>query len=96
MVNTKSCCLPLVAALLVACDRTPESGQSDDLGAKARAIAESAIIVDTHIDVPMKLLRTGADVSVPAEGFDFDYPRAMAGGVRGTVMTTEMEPLPAD
>ena len=85
--NLKSCSLLLATALLVACDPAAESDRSDDLGAQALAIAESTIIVDTHIDVPMKLLRTGADVSEPTDGFDFDYPRAVAGGLNAPFMS---------
>ena len=90
--NLKSCLLLLAAALLFACDRAADSDRPDDLGARALAIAESAIIVDTHIDVPMKLLRTGADVSGPASGFDFDYPRAVAGGLNAPFMSIYTDP----
>mgnify|MGYP001811986665 FL=1 len=85
--NIRCCCLALAATLLVACEPAANSVQSSDLSARARAIADSAIIVDTHIDVPMKLLRSGADVSEPAEGFDFDYPRAVMGGLNAPFMS---------
>ena len=85
--HLRSWSLLLAALLLVACDRAADPDRLDDLRAKAQAIAESAIIVDTHIDVPMKLLRTGADVSAPADGFDFDYPRAVAGGLNAPFMS---------
>jgi membrane dipeptidase len=77
----------LCLALLFASQPPAIAGDADDHAARARAIAESAIIIDTHIDVPMKLLRTGADVSRPAEGFDFDYPRARAGGLNVPFMS---------
>ena len=37
--------------------------------------------MDTHIDVPYRLQNTPDDVSVRTEGGDFDYPRAVAGGL---------------
>jgi membrane dipeptidase len=79
--------LLLCIALLAACQSGQPTRESQDAATRARAIAESAIIVDTHIDAPMKLVWTGADVSGPAEGFDFDYPRAREGGLNAAFMS---------
>ena len=79
--------LILTLAALSACQPATESDEPVDLGAKARTIAADTIIVDTHIDVPMKLLPTGRDVSQRADGFDFDYPRAVAGGLNAPFMS---------
>jgi membrane dipeptidase len=92
----------LCTALLAACgpseDTTapaPQPGaqpQADEpapieASAKARDIAMSSIIVDTHIDVPYRLDEEWADVSEATEGGDFDYPRAVAGGLNAPFMS---------
>jgi membrane dipeptidase len=57
---------------------------SDDL---AQQIAESSIIVDTHIDVPYRLNGAPADVSRATENGDFDHPRALSGGLNAAFMS---------
>lgn len=52
-----------------------------------REIAHSSIIVDTHIDVPYRLEEEWADVSQATEGGDFDYPRAVSGGLNAPFMS---------
>ena len=47
----------------------------------AQQLAERYLIVDTHIDVPYRLHRKADDVSQATETGDFDYPRALAGGL---------------
>jgi membrane dipeptidase len=49
--------------------------------AQAEALAQSALIADTHIDVPIRLHEAWSDVSQATEVGDFDYPRAMEGGL---------------
>ena len=58
-----------------------------DLAAKANEIAQNSIIIDTHIDVPYRLHAEWEDVSVATEGGDFDYPRAVAGGLNAPFMS---------
>jgi membrane dipeptidase len=69
--------LPLLAALQTAVAQQPET----DLAASARMLAQRALIVDTHIDVPYRLQEAWVDVSRTAEGRDFDYERARLGGL---------------
>ena len=47
----------------------------------ARALAQDAVIVDTHIDAPGILSETWADLGVAAPDREFDYPRAREGGL---------------
>ncbi len=47
----------------------------------ASALAEDAIIVDTHIDAPTALLKQWADLGVLQPDREFDYPRAREGGL---------------
>jgi membrane dipeptidase len=39
------------------------------------------MIVDTHIDAPFRLTESHADLGLPAPDRDFDWPRAVAGGL---------------
>jgi membrane dipeptidase len=58
-----------------------------DLAALANEIAQNSIIIDTHIDVPYRIVDAWEDVSVATEGGDFDYPRAVAGGLNAPFMS---------
>ena len=58
-----------------------------DLAARANEIAQDTIIIDTHIDVPYRIVDEWEDVSVATEGGDFDYPRAVAGGLNAPFMS---------
>lgn len=52
-----------------------------DLAATARDIAQRALLVDTHVDMPYRLQEGWADVTVSVPDRDFDYPRARQGGL---------------
>ncbi len=73
----------LCTVLIAACSRT----ETADTGAEALRIAKQSIIVDTHIDVPYRLEKKPDDVSVATESGDFDYPRAIAGGLNAPFMS---------
>jgi membrane dipeptidase len=81
----KSSALVLTLALLAGCGA--DTPPPVDLAAEARRIATESIIVDTHIDVPYRIIESGEDVSQPTEGGDFDYPRARAGGLNAAFMS---------
>lgn len=51
------------------------------LRAKAEKMAQKFLIVDTHIDVPYRLLRKMDDISVRTADGEFDYVRARLGGL---------------
>jgi len=53
----------------------------------AQEIAKKYIIADTHIDVPYRLEEKFEDVSHGTHGGDFDYPRAVAGGLDAAFMS---------
>lgn len=57
------------------------SAEETDLAATAGALAQRAMIVDTHIDVPYRLFKDWADVTQSTQDGDFDYPRARSGGL---------------
>jgi len=53
----------------------------------ASTIARTSIIVDTHIDVPYRLESSMVDISKATDGGDFDYPRAVSGGLNAAFMS---------
>ena len=78
------------AALAAACGQSQEpqaAAGANDIEDRARDIALSSIIVDTHIDVPYRLEEDWADVSQATAGGDFDYPRAVKGGLNVAFMS---------
>ncbi len=54
---------------------------------EAERIAKNSIIIDTHIDVPYRIVDQWEDVSNTTNGGDFDYPRAVAGGLNAPFMS---------
>jgi len=66
----------LLVILLVACASHPV-----DVHQRALEIARDAVIVDTHIDVPIRVEMSGEDVTQATAEGNFDYPRALAGGL---------------
>ena len=58
-----------------------ERTSDDQIKDHAEQLAQTLIIVDTHIDVPYRLIKNWEDVSVRTKKGDFDYPRARAGGL---------------
>jgi membrane dipeptidase len=81
----KSSALAVALALLTACGG--DARQPVDLAAEAKRIANESIIVDTHIDVPYRLIESSEDVSQATESGDFDYPRAREGGLNAAFMS---------
>jgi membrane dipeptidase len=63
-----------------------------DYAAEARRIAETSIIVDTHIDLPLRLHSESEDVTQATASGDFDYPRAVAGGLNAPFMSIYTDP----
>ncbi|MCJ9427676.1 dipeptidase [Kordiimonas marina] len=54
---------------------------------KAEQIAHDDLIVDTHIDVPYRLAAKWEDVASATETGNFDYPRAVKGGLNAPFMS---------
>ena len=90
---TKTISRALILALVLgACDSGPDpAGDSatstPGYAAEAQRIAASSIIVDTHIDVPYRLKGRPADVTQRTGTGDFDYPRAVQGGLNAPFMS---------
>ncbi|MBV1877362.1 MAG: dipeptidase [Pseudomonadales bacterium] len=64
-------------------------------GPSGRILAEKYLLVDTHIDVPFRIRRTPEDISKSTEFGQFDYPRAVAGGLNAPFMSIYI-PVSAD
>ncbi len=60
--------------------------------AAARALAQDAVIVDTHIDTPSILLEHWADLDVAQNDREFDYVKARAGGLDVAFMSIYTSP----
>ncbi len=74
--------------LLTACGPAQQADtSSEELAAQAMKIAKNSIIVDTHIDVPYRMHNAWEDVSEATDKGDFDYPRAIAGGLNAPFMS---------
>jgi len=87
-VKTNSIATTCAALLLAACGQTGQTPlETPDLAVEAERIARSSIIIDTHIDVPYRLEDKPDDVSQATESGDFDYPRAVAGGLNAAFMS---------
>lgn len=67
---------------LVAAVTVSGPAQTDEtLRVRAQELAQTILIVDTHIDVPYRLHHAMEDISARTEGGEFDYPRAREGGL---------------
>jgi membrane dipeptidase len=85
----------VLAVTLLACqaggpageDEQPAAESAEDLQARAETLAHELLIVDTHVDVPYRLEEEWEDVSQRTENGDFDYPRAVAGGLDAPFMS---------
>ena len=53
----------------------------------AAEIAQNTIIIDTHVDVPYRLEEEFEDISHATDKGDFDYPRAVSGGLNAPFMS---------
>lgn len=75
---------------LTACSSVPFMGEDapePDYAAKAETISKKYIIADLHIDVPHRLHDSNEDISEATDGGDFDYPRAVKGGLDAPFMS---------
>ncbi|HET6565760.1 MAG TPA: membrane dipeptidase [Xanthomonadales bacterium] len=70
-----SCLSAVASSQPAAGEPTPEQF------AHARELAQSAMIIDTHVDVPYRLKEEWEDVTQSTAKGNFDYPRARQGGL---------------
>ncbi len=77
----------LSVILLLMLQGSKFKGNDDGLKQKATELAHKFIIVDTHIDVPERLHEEWEDISQRTEKGNFDYPRAIKGGLNAAFMS---------
>jgi membrane dipeptidase len=70
--------------ILPACSKTEKNDA--ELLEEAKHLAQSTIIVDTHIDVPYRVFGKNEDISQITKG-NFDYPKAIQGGLNTAFMS---------
>lgn len=68
------------------------SAHADEPLSSAQRFAHEAIVVDTHIDAPSKLLEGWRDLGVETRDREFDYPRARQGGLDVAFMSVYTSP----
>ncbi len=73
--------------LLVTSNPLMASDAAIQAGEHAKQIAKQALLIDTHIDVPYRIAEKWDDVSQATDGGDFDYPRAVKGGLNAPFMS---------
>lgn len=77
----------VVASLVTACGQGGDGSTTTDPAERASELAQTSIIIDGHIDVPYRLEAAWVDVSEATADGDFDYPRAIAGGLNAPFMS---------
>ncbi len=77
--------IPIILAVLASCGSDLEPPTAAAL--TGQQLADKYLIVDTHIDVPFRLHRQPQDVGAATDSGEFDYPRAVAGGLNAAFMS---------
>ena len=73
------------AALVGSCSSSAQ--KKDQEKPTGKELAQKFIIVDGHVDVPYRLKSEWEDISKEAPGGNFDYPRAVEGGLNAPFMS---------
>lgn len=84
------CRLHLVASVAILMATCSSSGKNQipvDLVSQTQDLARLSIIVDGHIDLPSRLNKEWNDISISTEDGDFDYLRAVNGGLNAPFMS---------
>lgn len=76
-----------ISGLLLACSSQYQTPAQETTQQQAQRIAQQNIIIDTHIDVPYRLHKRWEDVSQATTHGEFDYPRAIQGGLNAPFMS---------
>ncbi|MHC4243883.1 MAG: dipeptidase [Planctomycetota bacterium] len=82
----------VMAVLIIGCQQQATALTDADLKIKANEIAQKYMIVDTHQDVPYRLVKKMEDISQRTEKGEFDYPRARQGGLDVVFMAVYVPP----
>ncbi len=78
-------CMAMIALAACGGSEDPETMPTErsevDMDPKAVELAQRFLLIDTHIDVPYRLNDHPEDIGERTESGDFDFPRAIAGGL---------------
>ncbi|KDC50505.1 dipeptidase [Pseudoalteromonas fuliginea] len=77
----------LVVAISLALTSQAQAEQTITASDKAIKLAKDTILIDTHIDVPYRIHKSWVDVTKATTDGDFDYPRAVKGGLNAPFMS---------
>ncbi|MBH0035808.1 dipeptidase [Pseudoalteromonas sp. NZS71_1] len=77
----------LVVAISLALTSQAQAEQTITASDKAIKLAKGTILIDTHIDVPYRIHESWVDVTKATTDGDFDYPRAVKGGLNAPFMS---------
>jgi len=77
----------MTAVWTIGCQHQAGDAQNMELVRKANELAQNHLIIDTHQDVPWRVMKNkDQDISERTETGDFDYPRARTGGLDAAFM----------
>ena len=83
-----ACCTGLCLAACAQLTATAPAGSAaGSAPARGSGVDADVLIVDTHIDVPFRLHRRPADLTLDNETGEFDYPKARSGGLDAAFMS---------
>ncbi|MBJ88580.1 MAG: peptidase M19 [Woeseia sp.] len=85
--NTRSFAAIIGTLCLAGCEPSKVPVEPQDYKSIAQKLSQNSIIIDTHIDVPYRIIDQWEDVSKATETGDFDYPRAVTGGLNAPFMS---------
>ena len=81
-----------MAGLIIGCQQQTKALTDAEMKIKANELAQKYMIVDTHQDVPYRLIKKMEDISKRTEEGEFDYPRARQGGLDVVFMAVYVPP----
>ncbi len=71
---------------LISCQHGKSGENEEALMKKARKLSQKILVMDSHIDMPYRLMHHNEDLSVRTRDGHFDYPRAREGGLDAAFM----------
>ena len=82
----------IMEVLIIGCQEQAPTLTDTEMKKKANELAQKYMIVDTHQDVPYRLMKKMEDISQRTENGEFDYPRGRQGGLDVVFMAVYVPP----
>jgi len=83
--------IPFIILLIFISNLAAREGD-EQLKKKANKLAKEILIIDSHIDLPLYLMRKDFNVTLESNDGEFDLPRANKGGLNGAFMSIYTSP----